>query len=224
MADPLLIERFPSLDAVENLAHGFLLRSPDIDVRDEREVVLQRLEPFHTGLLGSLGIERDTLATGQQVHDRHVAVISGDRPGRAHFVDTDALVTSIPGQFIGVWVADCAAVYLVDPVTRTCGIAHSGKKGTELGVVPAAIATMTKHFGSRAADLIVQIAPCIRPPAYEVNFAARILADCVEAGVPRARIHDCFTCTTGDLDRYYSYRVEKGMTGRMFAVIGWKAA
>lgn len=224
MADPSFIERFATLDAIEGLTHGFLLRSPDIEVRDEREAVLERLEPFHTRLLAELGIDRSALATGQQVHDRHIAMLSGDRPGRAHFLDTDALVTTVPGQALGVWVADCAAVYLVDPVTRTCGIAHSGKKGTELGIVPAVIERMGSQCGSRAADLIVQIAPCIRPPAYEIDFAARIVADCVAAGVPAAQVHDCLTCTTSDLGRYYSYRLEKGATGRMFAVIRWNVA
>lgn len=219
MADPFT-EQFPAL-RIEGLNHGFLLRSPDIDVRDEREVVLQRLEPFHTASLSRLGITRGTLACGEQIHDRKVAVLAGDRPGSAYFTDTDALITSIPGQHLGVWVADCAAVYLVDPVTRTCGIAHSGKKGTELGVVPAAIGKMISHFGSRARDLIVQIAPCIRPPAYEVDFAARIAADCVALGVPAEQVHDCLVCTTSDPERYYSYRLEMGKTGRMFAVIGW---
>lgn len=219
MADPF-IEDFPAL-RIEGLTHGFLLRSPDIDVRDERGIVLQRLKPFHTDLLSRLGITRGALACGDQVHDRKVAVLAGDRPGSAHFIETDALITSIPGQYLGIWVADCAAVFLVDPVTQTCGIAHSGKKGTELGVVPAAIEKMNSHFGTCAGDLIVQIAPCIRPPAYEVDFAARIVADCVAAGVPADQVHDSLVCTTSAPSRYYSYRLEMGKTGRMFAVIGW---
>jgi copper oxidase (laccase) domain-containing protein len=33
-------------------------------------------------------------------------------------------------------------------------------------------------------------------------------------------IHDSGVCTACDLDRYYSYRVEKGKTGRMLALVG----
>jgi len=34
------------------------------------------------------------------------------------------------------------------------------------------------------------------------------------------KIYDCSICTACDLDRYYSYRAEKGRTGRMLAVLG----
>ena len=32
-------------------------------------------------------------------------------------------------------------------------------------------------------------------------------------------VHDCGLCTACDLDRYYSYRAEKGRTGRMLAFL-----
>jgi copper oxidase (laccase) domain-containing protein len=31
---------------------------------------------------------------------------------------------------------------------------------------------------------------------------------------------DAGVCTSGDLRRYYSYRMEKGRTGRMLALLG----
>jgi hypothetical protein len=34
------------------------------------------------------------------------------------------------------------------------------------------------------------------------------------------RIHDDLTCTSSDLKRFYSYRTEKGKTGRMLALLG----
>ena len=91
----------------------------------------------------------------------------------------------------------------------------------KLGIAPEAIRMMQERYGSEPADLVVQIAPCIRPPAYEVDFAKWVVEGCEAAGVPATQIHDCETCTTSDPDRYYSYRVEKGKTGRLFAVIGW---
>jgi polyphenol oxidase len=33
-------------------------------------------------------------------------------------------------------------------------------------------------------------------------------------------IHDSGVCTACDLDHYYSYRAEKGKTGRMLALLG----
>jgi copper oxidase (laccase) domain-containing protein len=80
---------------------------------------------------------------------------------------------------------------------------------------------MRRHFGSNPRDLVVQLSPCIRPPHYEIDFAAEIVSQCRAAGV--MEIHDSGVCTACDLHRYYSYRAEKGKTGRMLALIGLEA-
>jgi copper oxidase (laccase) domain-containing protein len=77
---------------------------------------------------------------------------------------------------------------------------------------------MIERFGSDPANMIVQLSPCIRPPHYEVDFAAEIVRQCRALGVQH--IHDSGTCTASDLGRYYSYRAEKGKTGRMLALLG----
>jgi copper oxidase (laccase) domain-containing protein len=77
---------------------------------------------------------------------------------------------------------------------------------------------MIERFGSDPANMIVQLSPCIRPPHYEVDFAAEISRQCRTLGVQQ--LHDSGTCTACDLGRYYSYRAEKGKTGRMLAMIG----
>jgi copper oxidase (laccase) domain-containing protein len=76
---------------------------------------------------------------------------------------------------------------------------------------------MTTRFASRPSDLVVQLSPCIRPPHYEVDFAAEIVRQCRDLRV--TSIHDSGVCTACDLTRYYSYRAEKGRTGRMLAFL-----
>ena len=224
MSDHPLIETFPALSSIEGLVHGFTLRHPQIDVKTDRDIAISRLDEHFCDCLGALGISRDEVATGQQVHGNHVETVPGDSsPGRPHFLETDGLVTALEGQFLGIFVADCGAVFIADPVRKACAMLHSGKKGTELGITKEAIGKMQKEFGSDPGDLIVQLAPCIRPPAYEIDFAKQIVADAIESGVPASQVHDCGICTTSDLDRYYSYRFEKGKTGRLFGVIGWSA-
>ena len=78
---------------------------------------------------------------------------------------------------------------------------------------------MGERFGVEPVDIIVQLSPCIRPPTYEVDFARTIREDCLAAGVPAEQVHDDGTCTSSDHDRYYSYRIEKGKTGRMLALM-----
>lgn len=216
------VETFLALSAIPGLRHGFLLRVPSIDVDCERDEALRRLTPAHHETLRRLGIAPEHLATGEQVHSAHVEIVSGAEPLHVHFPDTDALATDIPGQYLGAWVADCGAVFLIDPVKKACAIVHSGRVGTEREIVPATIAVMQEAFETKPRDLIVQLAPCIRPPAYEVDFASQIISDTLAAGVLPHHLHDCGTCTTSDPDRYYSYREEKGRTGRMFAYIGWE--
>ena len=224
---PCPIEIFPALSGIDGLIHGFLLRNPDIDVDTGREEALQRLRAVHEETLtGWLGISHGDCWFGEQVHGCGIAVCppakssSNDRilPG------VDGLITGTPGVFLGVYVADCCAVFLADPFRRACGLVHSGRTGSELGIAPSAIRRMTAEFGSAPADLVVQMSPCIRPPAYETDFADRIRRDCRDAGVPREQIHDSGICTSSALDSYYSYRAEKGRTGRMLAVIGWRGS
>jgi copper oxidase (laccase) domain-containing protein len=217
------LETFPALQALPGLVHGFVLRHPGIDVRTDRETALDRLRAHHQATARDrLDVAFADLRFGEQVHGDTVAVCDAAE-GPKLWPGTDGLVTGTPGEFLGIYVADCCAVYLVDPVHRACGLVHSGKKGSELGIAARAVALMTEKYGSRPADLIVQLSPCIRPPAYEIDFAAQIRAACADAGVLASNIHDGGTCTSRNLEKYYSYRAESGKTGRMLAILGWRS-
>jgi copper oxidase (laccase) domain-containing protein len=102
-------------------------------------------------------------------------------------------------------------------VRRVIALLHSGRKGSELGIAAAAIAHMHEDFGCEPADIVAQLSPCIRPPNFEIDFAALIVAQCHAAGL--RQIHDSGVCTAAHLDRYYSYRAERGRTGRLLAVL-----
>jgi len=140
--------------------------------------------------------------------------------GEVEFPGSDGIITNQHGMALGVYAADCCAVYIVDPRTPAIGLVHSGRKGTELGVVTNAIKQMIDRFGSDPAEMIVQLSPCIRPPHYEIDFAAEIIRQCRALGV--TEIYDASVCTACDLGRYYSYRAERGKTGRMVALIGMR--
>ena len=218
MTGRLPVEHFPALDALAVCRSAFITRIPGIDVRAEKAQVLDRLETAHREVRDALGMQTWPLITGEQVHGNEIKLI--DTPVRhdENFPGFDGFVTKLPEVTLGIYVADCCAVYIVDPKTPAIGIVHSGKKGTELKIASAAIERMAREFGSEPANLVVQLSPCIRPPHYEVDFAGQIQEQCRAAGV--RQIHDCGTCTGCDLDTYYSYRLEKGKTGRMLALLG----
>jgi polyphenol oxidase len=208
------VEHFPSLDALGRVLHGFVLRVPGLDVRANREAALKRLEEYHRLARRSFGARQLRLA--EQVHGNSVAAVTVDSAARSP--QTDALITRDPQVLLGIYVADCCAVFLVDSRRSAIGLVHSGKKGTELNIVGAAIQKMAMEFGTVPADVVAQLSPCIRPPFYEVDFAAEIVQSLKRSGV--RRIFDSGENTAADLERYYSYRMEKGLTGRMLALLG----
>jgi copper oxidase (laccase) domain-containing protein len=79
---------------------------------------------------------------------------------------------------------------------------------------------MREEFGTKAEDVRVALSPCIRPPAYEVDFASEIKRQAMLAGVRDENFTDSGICTSQDLEKYYSYRAEMGATGRMLALLG----
>lgn len=209
------IEKFPALAALPGLAHGFTGRVAGLDVQADREVALGRLDGGHAQARAALGAGEKRFVIGGQVHGREVAVV--DENSASPVPGVDGLITASAEVCLGIYVADCCAVYLADPVRRVIALLHSGRKGSELGITAVAIERMRADFGCAPADLVVQLSPCIRPPLYEMDFAALILAQCRAAGV--RQVFDCGTCTGTQVGRYYSYRVERGKTGRMLALL-----
>lgn len=208
------IEVFPALEGL-GCIHGFTQRVPGLDVKVEREMALPRLDEAHVTCRRNLGLGGRVFITARQVHGREVAMVDESTSGCVDGVD--GLITASAGVCLGIYVADCGPVYLVDPKRRVIALLHSGRKGSELGIATAAIELMEKTFGCAPADLVAQLGPCIRPPHYEVDFAAQIIGQCRAAGV--RQVHDCGTCTACHPERYYSYRLEQGKTGRMLALL-----
>ncbi|MBP7951583.1 MAG: laccase domain-containing protein [Verrucomicrobiales bacterium] len=213
------MESFPALDALHSVVrHAFVRRIPGIDLSLTKQDVVAQLDPWHQQAVTRLGFPPESLWMAEQVHGAAVAAVP--QPGARPIPGVDGLLTNQPGTVLGIHVADCGPVYVVDPVRRAIALLHSGRKGSEQDITGRAVLEMAARFGSRPADLIVQLGPCIRPPAYEVDFAAWIRASALAAGVPENQFHDCGICTHADPQRYDSYRRDLGRTGRLLALLG----
>lgn len=214
----LSVEQYPALSATAVVRHAFITRVPGIDVSHDKAEVLKRLDAAHREVRRSIDVADWPLLTVEQIHGDKITII--DRPvgSDEQIAGCDALITNQRRALLGIHVADCCAVYIVDPKTPAIGLVHSGKKGTELGIAAKAIERMTEKFGSVPANMIVELSPCIRPPHYEIDFAAEIIRQSRSKGI--SRVHDSGVCTACDIQRYYSYRAEKGKTGRMLALLG----
>ena len=212
------VEFFPALSAIKICRHGFIQRIPGIDVSHDKSEILKRLDAVHREVRREIGMADWPLLTAQQIHGDKIAIVDLALREDREFAGCDGLITNQREIALGIHVADCCAVYIVDPKTPAIGLVHSGKRGTEQAIAAKAIGQLREHFGSDPTDLIVQLSPCIRPPHYEVDFAAQIIEQCRAAGVEK--LYASSECTACDITRYYSYRAEKGKTGRMLALLG----
>lgn len=205
----------------ENFA-CFITRVPGVEVSTDREAVIADLTPTHESVMREHGIDPRFLRRAQQVHGKRVALV-GDIGCSYPVEGVDGLFCGgVADCCLGIYVADCAAVWLYDTTTGARGLAHSGKLGTEQNIVGELLCRMRKTLGVKAEDCIAVISPCIRPPHYETDIPAAIKAQLLEAGLKEENITDCGLDTATDLNTFYSYRMEKGRTGRMLALFGRK--
>ncbi len=200
-----------------DVVHAFVVRQPGVPVDAERAEAVERLGPAHSALRAELGLAQRGFCSAEQVHGAGVSLVAGTGPEPAVYAGVDALVTGSDRVCLGIYTADCCAVFLADPRRRVIGLVHAGAKGTRLGVVPAALRCMQEEFGCEPAGITALLSPCIRPPLYEWDFAAEIRRQLSDAGV--SSVMDSGRCTGADTRTYYSYRVEKGRTGRMLALL-----
>jgi copper oxidase (laccase) domain-containing protein len=194
-------------------------RLDGIDVLGDRDFALRNLAPRHDAIIAAVYPDTATRHHAEQVHANRLAVITSPSGGNLiTHPDVDGLITNLPDQLLGIYVADCAAIYLADPDRRAIALLHSGRKGTEGDILGNAVATMISRYGSDPASLVCVVSPCIRPPDYEVDIASMIREQAAALGI--GSFYDSCENTAADLCRHYSYRMEKGQTGRMLALLG----
>ena len=209
---------------IDGLKVTFVPKIPLVDVDGTRDEVMIRLRGDHACAVAALGFEESKWWRAQQVHGHSVAVAG--KAGQIIAPDGLPVIENVDGMIaaadsglvLAIYVADCGAIWLADMENGAYGLLHSGKKGTEGNILGVAVEMMKTCFGSSPENIVGVLGPCIRPPHYEVNFAADISKQAKTAGL--AHFFDSQLCTASDLSKYYSYRKEMGRTGRMMALIG----
>lgn len=198
---------FEAFKPFRNIWHGFTLRTSACD--KQIRSAEQSLSPH--------SISASDMVQAEQPHGNRVGKAGCELKGQI-IPGVDALITNEPEVVLVIRTADCGAVYFFDPVHQAIGLAHSGKKGTEKNITASVVEEMRNHFGTRPEHLISILGPCIRPPFYEVDFADTIASQMTKLGIEQ--FTDCGDNTGSDPTRFYSYRMEKGQTGRHYAFIG----
>jgi len=172
----LVYYRFANYASHDEVLHGVFTRLGGVSpspceslnvghlVGDDHELV----EANHDLIYQALGISRGDVVTAHQVHGSRVALVGPEDRGRV-IPATDALITDAPGVALMLRFADCLPVLLYDPVRRAVGLAHAGWKGTVKGIAAKTASAMVEAYGSRPADIVAGLGPCIGPCCYQVG-------------------------------------------------------
>lgn len=191
------------------------------------------------GLYASLfGVESDKMVFGHQCHGTDIA----DSDTGREIAATDGFMTRQPGLLLNVSVADCFPVWFYDSQTGIIAVNHCGWRGT-VGGIQLNQLNLYRQAGSDLSGLQVIIGPGIRschfqvrvdivgqfpewavsagsePGTWFVDLPAILRRSLTDAGLSDHQINDLNECTACLTDRYYSFRAEKGITGRMMAGI-----
>ena len=116
----------------------------------------------------AIGVRPEDMTYTHQTHATNVAVVRAEDRGR-RFLETDGLVTNVPGICLVTFYADCVPLFLVDPVKKAIGLSHSGWRGTVGKMGKVTVQAMMREYGSRPEDIVAAIGPSICQDCYEVS-------------------------------------------------------
>lgn len=119
-------------------------------------------------IAAAIGVHAEDMVYTHQTHTTNVAVVGSKDRGR-RFMDTDGMVTDVPGICLVTFYADCVPLYFVDPVRKVIGLSHSGWRGTVHKMGKITVEKMTENYGSDPKDIIAAIGPSICQDCYEVS-------------------------------------------------------
>lgn len=171
---PLLT--YPLLERTNVVKHGFSTRLGGVSTGDcatmnistTRGDAPEAVEENKSRLAGALGVKVEDFTFTYQTHTTNVAVVREEDRG-TRFMETDGMVTNVPGICLVTFYADCVPLYFVDPVKKVIGLSHSGWRGTVHKMGKVTVEKMTEVYGTNPADVVAAVGPSICQDCYEVS-------------------------------------------------------
>ena len=80
----------------------------------------------------------------------------------------DGLITNKKNIALGILTADCAPVFIFDPIKKVIAVAHAGWKGAYKKIIIKIIKKLI-ILGSKKENIIATVGPCIAQQNYEVK-------------------------------------------------------
>lgn len=167
---------YPLLEGTGAVKHGFSTKLGGVSTGscatmnisttrgDDPEAVVENRRRIGA----AIGVRPEDMTYTHQTHTTNVAVVQAEDRGR-RFMETDGLVTNVPGICLVTFYADCVPLFLVDPVKKAIGLSHSGWRGTVGKIGKVTVQAMMREYGSRPEDIVAAIGPSICQDCYEVS-------------------------------------------------------
>jgi len=237
-----IFEQFKELVCVFSTRHGGYSKGNFSSLNmgniknDDRVTVINNRRLFFK----KLGIEEDTVALPDQIHSVNIKRVSS--PGS--IPNTDALITSKTGLFLGIQTADCFPVFIYCPEKKITGIIHAGWKGAVQNIIKKTIDLLIKNLGVLPSDMVVAIGPGLQKGCFEVrsdvfdqfpeeflenhkdtskrylNLSGYLKQQLFSLKIPTEQIQVNLDCTKCNPEKYFSYRRDGDKSGRMLGIIG----
>lgn len=162
--------------------------------------------------------------------------------------DTDGLITAERGVALMTLYADCVPILFYDAYQQVIAVCHCGWRGTVNRMAAKTANAMMQVYGCKAEHILVAIGPSISQANYEVDetvliqfeqaftFAHQLIIptdakhgrldlwkanslQLQEIGILSEQIDVSALCTYQQVEQFYSYRAENGITGRNAAIL-----
>ncbi len=211
-----------------------------LHVDDVEERVLANRRRFAAGLQ----MDAAALVAVNQIHGDRVLVATQGDAGKGAFSqtavlgDADALITAEVELPLAMFFADCVPLLIYDSLRKVLGLAHAGWKGTAQEIGRRTLERMQETYGTKPEDCWLAIGPSIHSCCYQVGAAVaqQFPAACttrrnesewqldlqlanrlqaIEGGIRPERIMESGVCTCCNRETFFSYRADKGRSGRM---------
>ena len=198
------------------------VRLPAVDALKSNDPGLM-LEGLGEDIAAVLGVPFRNFIVADQVHSSNVFAINAafinqlGSPDYLIMSSMDGFITDLKRVPLLIFTADCLPIFLYDSSLDVAGLVHAGRKGTEAAITRLAVRDLVRKYNCAPEDITALIGSSIGPCCYPVDLWAENERQLREENV--GEIVNPGICTGCNTDRFYSYRVEKGMLGRMVSVI-----
>lgn len=167
---------YPLLEQTGIVRHGFSTRLGGVsqgpwasmNLSSTRGDDPEAVEENKRRMAKALGVKPEDMTYTHQTHTTNVEVVKAEDRG-TRFMETDGMVTNVPGICLVTFYADCVPLYFVDPVKKAIGLSHSGWRGTVGKIGRATVEQMREAYGSDPKDIAAAIGPSICQDCYEVS-------------------------------------------------------